>query len=211
VTSELVAEITGFYRSQGTQQATLQFAPSVLPPDWDAICDRERLTPGDTWLKLAGLADPADPATARAAHATTELRVAPIERDDAEEWATVMLRGFGMPVELLAPMVEGTAGWPGWAQYGAWDGECMVAAAALMLHGQVAEFAGASTLPEYRGRGAQSALLAARARRAAAAGVKWLSAETGRPEEGQQNPSLNNMLRAGFETRYQRQNWIWRP
>ena len=37
VSADLVAEITGFYREQGVPFATLQFAPSVLPPDWDAV------------------------------------------------------------------------------------------------------------------------------------------------------------------------------
>lgn len=59
--------------------------------------------------------------------------------------------------------------------------------------------------------GAQSALLAARVRDATAAGVKWLSAETGKPAAGKQNPSLNNMLRLGFDTQYERTNWTWRP
>jgi GNAT superfamily N-acetyltransferase len=204
VTGKLVSEITGFYREQGAHQATLQLAPSVLPPDWDTIAEEERLIPGGSWLKLARLAGPAEPAA-------TDLRVASIEPGDVEEWASVMLRGFGMPVELLAPMIEGVTARPGWTQYGAWHEERMVAAAALVMQRHVAEFAGASTLPEWRGQGAQSALLAARSAQAAAAGVNWLSAETGKPAKGQQNTSLNNLLRAGFEIRYERQNWIWRP
>jgi ribosomal protein S18 acetylase RimI-like enzyme len=204
VTADLIAEITAFYREQGTRQATLQFPPSVLPPDWDAIVEKEGLADGGTWLKLARLAGLVE-------SADTDLRIAPVEPADGEHWASVLCRGFGMPDELLAPMAAGIVGRPGWTAYGAWDGDRMVAAASLIVSGQVAEFAGAATLPEYRGRGAQSAMLAARARQAVADGLKWLSAETGKPGPGQKNSSLDNMLRMGFEIRYERQNWIWRP
>ncbi|ADB32263.1 GCN5-related N-acetyltransferase [Kribbella flavida DSM 17836] len=204
VTAGLVEEIADFYREQGVRQATLQFAPSVLPADWDAICEKVGLTAGGEWVKLARLAGLVE-------SAETDLRIAPVEPVDAAEWAAVLVRGFGMPVELIAPMVEGLVGQPGWTAYGAWDGDTLVGAAGLLLHGQVAEFAGAATLPEYRRRGAQSALLAARARHAAAEGAKWLSAETGKPAPGERNSSLENMLHTGFEIRYTRRNWIWRP
>jgi GNAT superfamily N-acetyltransferase len=204
VTAELVAEITTFYRAHGVQLATLQLAPSVIPKGWAAICEKEGITEGGWWLKLARLGGLVE-------SAVTDLRVDIIGAADAERWASVLARGFGMPEEQVAPMMQGVVGRPGWTAYGAWDGDELIAAATLVIAGDVAGFAGAATLPEYRGRGAQSALLAARARHAAAQGVKWLSAETGKPADGQQNSSLNNMLKTGFEIRYSRQNWVWRP
>jgi ribosomal protein S18 acetylase RimI-like enzyme len=203
VTLELVEEIIDFYRTHGIRLATLQFAPSVLPADWEAIREKTGLTAGGTWLKLARLAGLVE-------SADTDLRVGTVEPDQAVEWATTLTRGFGMPGDKVVPMVTGVVGRPGFTAYAAWDGDTMVGAAALAIHDQVASFAGAAVLPEYRGRGAQSALLAARARQAAADGAKWLSAETGKPNDGEQNSSLNNMLRTGFEIRYARQNWIWR-
>jgi GNAT superfamily N-acetyltransferase len=203
VTADLVARITSFYRDQGTKVATLQFAPSVLPADWDQICKAEGLTAGGTWLKLARLAGLMETPE-------TDLRIDVVRAADAEEWWSVLLRGFGMSDLGLEQMSSRLIEQPGWTAFGAWDGVEMVSAAALLISGQVAGFAGASTLPTYRGRGAQSALLAARARLAAADGAKWLSAETGKPSDGEHNPSLDNMLRAGFEVRYERQNWTWR-
>ncbi|GAA3538171.1 GNAT family N-acetyltransferase [Kribbella ginsengisoli] len=204
VTAEVVASVTDFYRGNGNSIAVLNVAPSVLPADWDAICAKEGITGGGTWVKLArpaGLVNAPE----------TELRVAEIEPADAELWATVLTRGFGMPEELLVPMSKGVVGQPGWTAYGAYEGDQLIAAAALLITSEVAEFCGAATLPEHRGKGAQSALLAARAARAVAEGVKWFSAETGKPDEGSKNSSLNNMMRAGFEVRYDRRNWIWRP
>jgi GNAT superfamily N-acetyltransferase len=204
VTAELVASITDFYRGNGNPIAVLNLAPSVLPADWDQICAKEGITAGSTWVKLARPAGPvATPETA--------LRVAEIEVSDAESWATVLTRGFGMPEDMLVPMSKGVVGQPGWTAYGAYEGDQLVAAAALLISGEVAEFCGAATLPEHRGKGAQSALLAARAQKAVAEGVKWFSAETGKPDEGEKNSSLNNMTRAGFEIQYDRRNWVWRP
>ncbi|MER6159534.1 hypothetical protein ABT147_28960 [Streptomyces sp. NPDC001868] len=69
-------------------------------------------------------------------------------------------------------------------------------------------FAGA-TLPDARGRGAQSALLAARLRAAPAEGCRWIVAETGVEGPGEHNPSLRNLVRAGFEPMYDRPDWLW--
>jgi GNAT superfamily N-acetyltransferase len=69
---------------------------------------------------------------------------------------------------------------------------------------------GGATLPEARGRGAQSALLTARVRAATGEGCRWLVAETGAEGPGEHNPSLHNMVRVGFEPLYERANWLWR-
>jgi GNAT superfamily N-acetyltransferase len=50
------------------------------------------------------------------------------------------------------------------------------------------------TDPEHRGRGAQSALIAARLARAAALGAHWCVSETNTAADA----SLRNLLRAGF-------------
>jgi hypothetical protein len=201
VTAELVASITDFYRANRNPLAVLQFAPSALPADWDEICAKEGLSAGSTWLKLSGSPVPRE--------VETSLRI--VEMEDGETWASALAAGFGMPAELVVPMTMGVVGLPGWTAYGAYDGDQLIATAALRIDGQVAGFAGASTLKEHRGKGAQSALLVARIQKAASAGVTLMSAETGKPDEGEKNSSLNNMLRAGFEIGYERQNWIWRP
>jgi hypothetical protein len=95
--------------------------------------------------------------------------------------------------------------------FAAWDGDDMIAAANLFVRGEIGSLNSAATLPGHQNQGAQSALLAARARAAAAAGCRWLVAETGKPEEGASSPSMNNLLRAGLKPLYDRQNWSWRP
>ncbi|MEV4629267.1 GNAT family N-acetyltransferase [Micromonospora sp. NPDC049523] len=202
VTAKTIAEVCDFYREQGRQQATIQIAPSRLPDDWDEICAAQGITPGSYWVQLTR--EVTDFPTVE-----TTLRITEVDTSQAAQWASVLMRGFGMPEEGLAEMMAATVAHPDFRAYAAWDGDEMVAAANLFVHGEAGGISGASTLPTHRGRGAQSALLAARARGAAEAGCRWLTAQTGRPAEGDHNASLENMRRLGFQINYDRRNWVW--
>jgi hypothetical protein len=204
VTGDLVSEVLDFYRSHDGQEAVIQVAPSVLPEDWGDICAREGLVAGSVWVKL--LRDVGDPPPP-----TSGLRVADVGEADAREWAEVLCRGFGMPLGPLVDMVAGVvAADSPFVPCAAWDGDRLVASASLMVRGDVAAFCGAATLPEARGRGAQSAMLVHRIARAARAGCRWLSAETWKPTaQAPHNPSLSNLERVGFDVVYDRTNWTW--
>lgn len=204
VTRELIGRIHDFYASRDASMATLQPAPSVLPPDWADICAAYGITAGSSWVKLVHDLTDVRPAE-------TTLRVGPAGPEHAAQWGSLLMRGFGMPEKGLAEMMAGVVTHPDFHAYGAWDGEDMVAAADFYVYDGVAEGYGAATLPEYRGRGAQSAILATALGDAAAAGCRWFVAETGTETDGEHNPSLHNMLRAGFSMCYERTNWVWRP
>jgi ribosomal protein S18 acetylase RimI-like enzyme len=78
----------------------------------------------------------------------------------------------------------------------------------MYLHEKRAWIDFASTLPEYRGRGAQSALTARRIEDCARLGGETMVVETAAatPEKGA--PSLRNMQRMGFEVAYLRPNYL---
>ncbi|WP_022929358.1 hypothetical protein [Patulibacter americanus] len=199
VTHELLDELVAFYAAQGTG-ATLQLAPSVLPEDWDELAEAYGITHDTTWIKLAGPVDAAPPAR-------TELCVGTVYECQLSEWASVLLRGFGMPEDPLVAMLRSGIRQPGFVPVAAWDGSEMVAAAGLLLDGPAAHFFGAATLPEHHGRGAQGALQAFRAQKAREAGCRWLVAETGKPAPGAPRTSLDNLLRTGLVPLYERENW----
>jgi hypothetical protein len=115
-----------------------------------------------------------------------------------------------MPEGALSEMVAASVGRLDWRPYAVWDDEEIVAAGTMYIRQGIGQLSGGATLSFARNRGAQSALLAARAREAHAAGCRWLVAETGVEAPGTHNSSLHNMLRMGFTSLYQRQNWIWR-
>jgi hypothetical protein len=204
VTIDLVAGICEFYRSIGSSLAVLQFAPSVLPREWDEIRTSCQLVPGGSWVKMVhNLASIDSP--------QTELKVREVETRDAWRWASALLRGFGMPEEGLLDMFVSAVGQPGFRCYAAWDGDEVVAVGNLFIQDGVAAMWGATTLLPHQRRGGQSALLAARLLAAKAADCRVVVAETGTEAPGERNPSLHNLRKAGFATLYERPNWIWRP
>jgi GNAT superfamily N-acetyltransferase len=163
--------------------------------------------PSGTWVKFAG------PATLTPDIAS-ELRVDVLGPADHDDFGRVMCVGFGMPLDSPLPHwfrgvpSQGAAGFTG---YGAWQGDTLVATATLFAAHGIATLAGAATLPEYRGLGAQSALMARRIRDAAALGCQWVTSETGAETAESPNPSLHNMRRIGLTELYERRNWVWRP
>jgi GNAT superfamily N-acetyltransferase len=96
---------------------------------------------------------------------------------------------------------------PDWHCFLAYEGPQPVAGAMLYAKNEVGWLGVASTRVEYRGRGAQSSLLAARIERARRLGLRLLVTETGAAEEGEPGTSCRNILRAGFEPAYLRPNY----
>jgi hypothetical protein len=205
VTPDLMGRVIEFYRAQDSTGAVIQIAPAVLPSDWAEICAAYSLQPGSYVVKLACPVEDFWPG------GRSDLRIERVGPETAREWASVTFRGFGMPEEGFAEMLAAGVENPDFHPFAAWDGDRMVAAANLFVHGSVGSLNSAATLPDHRDRGAQSALLTARALAATNAGCRRLVAETGLPVNGASNPSLNNMLRSGLRPLYSRQNWIWRP
>ena len=68
-----------------------------------------------------------------------------------------------------------------------------------------------ATLPAHRGRGIQKALIAARARGAAAAGCRWITSETAVGTSAAPDRSHQNYLKLGFRELYRRQSYLHLP
>lgn len=135
-------------------------------------------------------------------------RVRRIAGGESTAWADLSARGWGATPELADFMRDFgavTARARGTSCFLAEIGGVPVATGALALHGGVALLAGASTLPDWRGRGAQAALLAARLAFAAEQGcdLAMMGAAPG-------STSQTNAERAGFRIAYTRTKW-WRP
>lgn len=207
ITDAVIGEVLDFYRDNGNKSAVLQITPAALPEDWTEICARHGLTGGSFWHKMVRESEPL------AAEST--LRIAPVPVEESEPWSRMLMRGFGMP-EDLAPMVSNVLGERGITAFGAYadEGELVGSGTLSVVDvagGQrVGQFVAGVTLPEFQGRGAQSALIAARMRAAVDAGCGVFVAETGDELPGEHNTSLHNLLRLGFRVLYKRQNWIWR-
>jgi hypothetical protein len=209
VTASLIDRICDVFRTAGLPQGIIQLPPSVQPEDWPAIRAKHNLTAGSGVVKLVGRTD----LVIETADLTTSLgaglRVGRADASHAGEWASVMTTVFGLEGDAMHEMCAASVGRPGWVPCAVWDGDRIVATATTHIHQRAAHMFGGATLPGARGRGAQTALLAMRARAALAAGCQWLVGETGAERPGDHNSSLHNMLRLGFRTQYVQPNWIW--
>jgi GNAT superfamily N-acetyltransferase len=156
-------------------------------------------TPGYAWMKFAREADPA-------ASAPTDLTLEQVGAQGGLDFARPVRVAFGMP-ERMEAWLRAIPGRPGWTCVVAYDGEQAVGSGALFVAGEHAWCGLGATLPEARGRGAQSAILAARIALAARQGARTVSTETGVRQEGRPDQSYRNLLRAGFAEQYPRPNW----
>ena len=156
------------------------------------------------WLAARGLATPPrrtwakflrgpEPYAAR----PTALRVRTAQARDAGAIAEVVCAAFGMPA-FLASWFAALVGRPGWTFVVAETDGRIAATGAVFIEGSSAWLGVGATLADYRNRGAQSALLAARIALAADACCTVIATETGESIAGEVNPSLNNIRRAGF-------------
>ncbi|MFI6077819.1 GNAT family N-acetyltransferase [Actinoplanes sp. NPDC051343] len=203
ITADLIDEVLDFYRKEGNPHAVLQIAPDRIPADWAGICASRGIRAGSEWVKLAASIRDIPPA------AEGPLRVGRVTVKDADEWAGLVTTAFGMTAAGLPEMLAATAGDPRFQPYAVRAGDSIVAGGNLFIAGDVASLNAAATAPEFRGRGAQTALIHARIEAARAAGCRIVVAETGKPEPGENNRSLNNLRRAGLQPCYPRRNWIW--
>ncbi|MFI5838932.1 hypothetical protein ACIA8K_04345 [Catenuloplanes sp. NPDC051500] len=202
VTGELIGEIIRYYLAHGTGRTVFQIAPSLLPPDWDAIRAEHGLTPGATWYKMARPAAETPPPA-------TSLSISRVEPDEVAEAMAVLATGFDWSVADMTGLMGGAIT-SGLADgYVARDGDTIVSSALLVVSEHGGAMYGAGTLPGFRGRGGQTALLAARVSAAARAGCGTVFAETWVPGEGGRNPSFENMRAGGFEVLYERPGWVW--
>jgi hypothetical protein len=200
-TEWMVDDIVVRYRSAGIQNFAVQLSLAAQPsalPEWLA---RRGLQRQDNWAKVyRGPTPPPE--------ISTDLRIERIGPEQAVAFAEVVCVAFGMP-DFLIPWLAAPVGRPGWQHYLAFDGSIPVATGALFVQGDVGWLGVGSTLPAYRRRGAQGAIMAQRIRDGQAMGCRWIITETGEDRPDQPNPSYHNMLRTGFTLAYLRPNYIF--
>jgi ribosomal protein S18 acetylase RimI-like enzyme len=124
---------------------------------------------------------------------------------DTEEFSRVMLTGHGLSEDQLTdavPLHMPMAVVQGATLYLAIVDGRPAAAAALFVERGIGHLANASTMPDYRGRGCQTALIERRLRDAAAAGCSLASVVA---MWGSQ--SHRNLAKAGFRTAYTKAVW----
>jgi GNAT superfamily N-acetyltransferase len=192
--AEQLGTLRTFFRRQRKTRWFLECSP-------DASIDRTAIAAsgavvGGAQVKLVATLDTLDSLPA------PRLYVEEATASDASCFMNMVGSQLQVP-ECVRPAIVSTIGQPGWHFYFAMLDDGPVAGAAMFVEGGGAWLGWAATLPEYRNRGAQSALLVRRIRDAKAAGCRWVSADAD-PASSAPNPSLRNMTRLGLRERYHR-------
>lgn len=181
---------------------TRRFFVQVSPASTDAhvALASAGMTPFNKWVKMRRDDTPAP-------DFPTSLSVEEVGPATAEAFAEVLTRCFDWPpafVGWISRLPES----PRWRCYVARDTGRVVASGAMYLAEDTAALGPAATLPEGRGRGAQTALVRRRLEDALSTGIRQFVTETGEDTAERPSPSYRNMLRLGFTVTCLRDNYI---
>jgi GNAT superfamily N-acetyltransferase len=209
----LLGRASAHYEAAGIRRWMLQLLPHVEPEGFQEAAACHGVVRLRGWAKHVGPVRQEIPVG-------SELRVVRLGADGskgmgrdarlADAWSEIAVQNFGFPPPFLG-WLRALHGREGWHLYLALDGETPVATGALYLSesdaGRIGQLTFAGTLPEHRGRGAQSAIVARRVEDARAAGARWIVSETDEERPERPNPSTRNLVRLGFPVAYVRANW----
>ena len=140
-----------------------------------------------------------------------EVEISLVEKDEEGAWLDVVVDGFAapdtqgavakeeIPREALAEVITDLNAGADYSRYLARIGGRPAGGASLRMAAGIAQMSGASTLPDFRRRGVQSALVARRLADAATAGCDLAVVTTSPGTKSQQNAQ-----KLGFELLYTR-------
>jgi GNAT superfamily N-acetyltransferase len=188
---KLVDETLGFL--EGTR-SYVSITPGAKPPELAAWLQARGLTPGYGWTKFTRPAT--DPPQVQ-----TTLRIERVESGEA--FGAAAAGGFEVP-DLFHGWLALLPARENWHCFVAFDGDEPAGAGALFVTGKVGWLGIGATVPEHRGKCAQTAIIAKRIEAAVQLGCELLVTETGKPIDGQAGPSYRNLMRAGLEPVYVR-------
>lgn len=175
-------------------------SPAARPPELGSWLAARGFEPGWGWMQFVrGVEAIESPPTA--------LEVVQIGAGHVADYARIVRTAYGLPpaVEPALAAVPKQEGWTCWLALA--DGE-PAGAAALFVDGDAGYLGIAATASEHRGKGAQTALLATRIRRARELGCARVFTETGERRPDRPSDSYRNILRAGFRELHVVANWL---
>ncbi len=165
------------------------------------ISDRQLRRLDVSWTKLSRQAG------AGPMQWTSPVEVRLAGKEETRVFGELMCLGFGFS-QKLAPLWSSLVGKRGWSCHLAYWNNTPVGTATMYVADGYAWLGGGTTLPEYRGRGVQGALIGDRLNVGVELGVDVFAVETAEPATGRNRTSYDNLLRSGFQPLYTRENFI---
>jgi ribosomal protein S18 acetylase RimI-like enzyme len=189
--ADQVGELVDWYAGYG-RRMRVEVAPADASPELFAALARHGLYQTGFYAGLFG-----PPAA--------ELGSVPVEPAEPDEFADVYVRGFEFPEARRAALAESVRVLAGRADVGfnrARLGSATAGIGLLYRHAGVGYLATAATLPEYRGRGVQTALVRYRIAAATEAGCDVIAGHT-----AVGSASHRTMERCGLRLAYTKAIW----
>jgi hypothetical protein len=198
---ETVDAVVDHYRQAGVQRYFLHLDPGAAPDDLPRWLEASGLAPYHrAWAKFRRGAEPAP-------DADSDLQVRKIGPEHAFDFGRIATAGFELD-EAWIPVLAGLVGREHWHVYMSFDGDTPAGCGAMRIHGGLAWFDWAATLPEYRRLGSQGAVLSTRIADGIALGCDEFTTATGEEVEGDPQHSYRNIERFGFRRTHARANWV---
>ena len=189
------------YRNAGVGRYFLQLDPAAGPedlPEW--LVDAGLEPYHRAWAKFKRGAEP--PPAAR-----SDLEVREIGVEHAMEFGRIAAGGFEID-DAWIPVLAGLVGRDGWHVYMSFDGDQPAGCGAMRIHEGVGWLDWAATLPDFRRRGSQGAVIVKRITDGIASGCDGFATSTGEAVEGDAQHSYRNIERYGFRRTHARANWV---
>jgi hypothetical protein len=198
---ETVETIVERYRGAGVDRYFLQLDPAAMPEDLPGWLGDAGLEPYHrAWAKFER-GDEAAPA------ARSDLEVQEIGAKHAMDFGRIAAAGFELD-DAWIPALAGLVGRDGWRIYMSFDGDQPAGCGAMRIHEGVGWLDWAATLPEFRRRGSQGAVIVRRITDGIAFGCEAFATSTGEEVVGDAQHSYRNIERYGFRRTHARANWV---
>lgn len=187
-----IDRIESFYKSVGNQRVDIELCPHVGKHLALALCNR-----GYTVCELNNVSYLDLNSYSYPECATPLMTLRKINPDELKDWSSRVAIGFGVPEaqDQFAQYVQAE----GVEAFAVFDGHHIVAGATISIQNRVCDLGVTSTIPIYRGKGLQKALLHARLNYAKLKGVELATVTT---EPG--TVSDANIQKIGFHCAYTR-------
>lgn len=198
-TDGTISEMLDVYRDAGVARYFVQRHPRAQPPALVSWLLAAGLEKARGWQKFRRGRE-------RVPRFDTDLRIERIGPEHGAAFGRIVGDAFDLG-DAAAPWLACLAGRPGWHLFMSFDGDAPAGAGALYVRDDLAWTDFGATVPAYRRRGSQGALLARRVEHALELGCRAVFTCTGEAVPGDPQHSYGNILKAGFEEDYVRENF----
>jgi GNAT superfamily N-acetyltransferase len=191
--------IVNEYREASVSRYFVHLHPHARPAGLAQSLTARGLAPARSWQKFSRGGEPVP-------HRPFSLDLSKIGREQGADFGAIVSAAFDLGDEA-APWLAQLPGREGWHIFMSFDRGEPAGTGAMFVNDGLAWLDFGATLPAFRRRGSQGAILAARLRLARELGCRRMFTCTGVAAAGDPQHSYGNILRFGFQTAYVRENF----